>query len=1453
MPDLIDGNSSTTYSLAIGESSYLGAIEYVGDIDWWRVSLVKGYQYQVWLEGGSSISGTLVDPYLAIYNSVGIRQLFNDDISIYSRDSYLTVAPNGTDIFYLSAEEYGSNATGTYKITIWLDQLASTATAANLNVNAISATEHLGWQGDISDWYSVNLTAGTQYEFDLIGSASDGALAGLTLTDPYLTLRNSAGLSLLSDNDSGVGWNARILYTPTSSGTFYLDAQQSVNDVSGTYRLIVNSTPTSGSLTLGVAQSGAVGFNGDIDRYSVSLMAGVKYGFSLDGISLSDPYLEVQDSAGSNVASDDDSGSGLNSFLTFSPTTTGTYYLTVRESGNNATGTFSARAWQLPSISIGSVSIVEGNSSSKSLDFPVSLSEASPVDVIVTIGTRAGTASTGSGDYEGIWETTLTIPAGETKKVFSIAVNGDSLFEPREGFRVVLSSPVGATIGDGDARGWIIDDDAPYPLPSDPLSRYQWHLYPGIGVNVFPVWSSWDGSGIKVAVFDWGIDSAHLDLNDNLIPNLGRHASSLVQGGDPILTTDNHGTAVAGVIAAEANGSGVIGVAPKASLVSIYNSSSSSEIANAFSYAKNFDVLNNSWGFAPQRLALVNTAWAFYDNFNSPVFANAGQALRALAETGRNGLGTIVVQSAGNSYDLGDDTNLHNFQNSRYIITVAGTDYQGAITGYSSPGASVLIAAPGGEVNANNDNLSQIYTTDRTGAAGYSTGDYTFIQGTSFSGPVVSGIVALMLDANPLLGYRDVQQIIAYSGRRIAEAENSWTYNGSVNWNGGGLHFDSIEHNLGFGLIDALVAVRLAESWTTPSLTSANDVEFSVSRSTRQTIPDGISMLSQSVNVTQAMEVERVEVTIDISHAWIGDLGLCLTSPAGTNSWLLWRPGQSENSPYGQSQDNINFTFNTVLSWGEASVGTWTLSVYDKSSLIIGTLNSWTLNLIGKPATDDDIYVYTNEFNKSVTDQSFRASLTDTSGIDQINTSAVTSSTKLNLQSGSQSTIDGRLLSISFGSVIENAVAGDGEDTISGNQVANSLRGMRGNDMLSGLDGDDKLEGGAGNDAIDGGAGKDTALFNGLSTDFEVKRLSDGSWTVKDTRLVPKEGVDTLIRVEDLQFNDKTIALNEPPVANAITIAINEDTSKTGTLTAMDVDASSLTYSKVTNPSNGTVVVNSNGTYTYTPNANFSGADAFSFKASKGVLDSTVTNASITVANTNDAPTGSVTLSGTATQGQVLTASNTLTDADGLGTISYQWLADGVNISGATTATFTLTQAQVGKAISVKASYTDLQGTAESVASSATASVANSGTGTSTIAKFWKDNTKTPSETKKADAVNLTDAIGILKMIVGLNVNSNNTPLSPYQAIAADFDQSGDVGLTDAIGVLKMVVGLSAPTPTWKYYDDAKLVSTYTSLQSLNPKGWTTSAVMSDTGIADSSVKLVGVLTGDVDGSWTGA
>jgi len=112
-----------------------------------------------------------------------------------------------------------------------------------------------------------------------------------------------------------------------------------------------------------------------------------------------------------------------------------------------------------------------------------------------------------------------------------------------------------------------------------------------------------------------------------------------------------------------------------------------------------------------------------------------------------------VVQSAGNSFLQGDDTNLHNFQNSSFIITVAATDYRGKVTSYSSPGASVLIAAPGG---GGNQYLGDVLTTTKVGSGKLLGGYYELTSGTSFSAPLVSGIAALMLEANPRLGYRDV-------------------------------------------------------------------------------------------------------------------------------------------------------------------------------------------------------------------------------------------------------------------------------------------------------------------------------------------------------------------------------------------------------------------------------------------------------------------------------------------------------------------------------------------------------------------------------------------------------------------------------------------------------------------------------------------------------------------------
>ncbi|MGY4879139.1 DUF4347 domain-containing protein, partial [Vreelandella aquamarina] len=127
----------------------------------------------------------------------------------------------------------------------------------------------------------------------------------------------------------------------------------------------------------------------------------------------------------------------------------------------------------------------------------------------------------------------------------------------------------------------------------------------------------------------------------------------------------------------------------------------------------------------------------------------------------------------------------------------------------------------------------------------------------------------------------------------------------------------------------------------------------------------------------------------------------------------------------------------------------------------------------------------------------------------------------------------------------------------------------------------------------------------------------------------------------------------------------------------------------------------------YTTSANDTTAATLTVTPNDGTVDGTADTVSITITSVNDAPTGDVIIIGDAVEDQELTASNTLADEDGLGTVTYQWLRDGNEITDATDTTYTLTQADVGAEISVRASYTDQQGTAEAVTSSTTSTVAN--------------------------------------------------------------------------------------------------------------------------------------------------
>ncbi len=226
-------------------------------------------------------------------------------------------------------------------------------------------------------------------------------------------------------------------------------------------------------------------------------------------------------------------------------------------------------------------------------------------------------------------------------------------------------------------------------------------------------------------------------------------------------TTGYHGTAVAGLIAAENNGTGTVGVAYGASItgVPILRSSMAPDLLASLWEMDRFDIVNNSWGYNTPFQVNANSSDSFWTSFEGAI-VNAG--------TGRDGLGTIIVKSAGNNRASGNDTNYDNFTNHRQVIAVGAVDHNGMVTHYSTPGANLLVVAPSSTFGVG------LTTTDIAGAAGNNSGDYlSSFGGTSAAAPLISGVVALMLEANPDLGWRDVQEILAISARQVGDPDRS--------------------------------------------------------------------------------------------------------------------------------------------------------------------------------------------------------------------------------------------------------------------------------------------------------------------------------------------------------------------------------------------------------------------------------------------------------------------------------------------------------------------------------------------------------------------------------------------------------------------------------------------------------------------------------------------------------
>lgn len=223
-------------------------------------------------------------------------------------------------------------------------QSANPATGIpTLPTTGTPVTDSLSIVGE-TDMYAVTLQRGVLYTLRESGASSNSG----TLSDPYLRLFDSNRNVVAQDDDSGTGRDALIQFRPTQTGTYYLSAGSFASGGTGTYQVSVSQ---SSQTEVFPPVSDVLSFPYERDSFNVALTRGTRYQIDVEGAdtnrgTLTDPYLRVFDSSGTLLRYDDDSGTGLNSQLTFTPTTTGNYTLQVAGVGSRY-GTYTLSVTQL--------------------------------------------------------------------------------------------------------------------------------------------------------------------------------------------------------------------------------------------------------------------------------------------------------------------------------------------------------------------------------------------------------------------------------------------------------------------------------------------------------------------------------------------------------------------------------------------------------------------------------------------------------------------------------------------------------------------------------------------------------------------------------------------------------------------------------------------------------------------------------------------------------------------------------------------------------------------------------------------------------------------------------------------------------------------------------------------------------------------------------------------------